>query len=251
MSPETGFRNPESGSAETFSDRQHPEFFLDAFEPVNPPETDKVDPEAIKQLEDTDMFLQDKVEMLLAALGEKPVTYLPIASPEWKEGEDVQYVSDEEYEQYTGLAAGLGLRGHVFEHMSTFEDGASQIKREIIVSRREDVLELYDTVSGMETDLDRQVAGFLFGYPPTAVDAYINGQGVSAKKTGDYSPETLAFAWFKVSPDNAAADVAVMHRWAQAIKQASPKLYAETLEFAKQDIPVYPPSGPPSGESPK
>jgi hypothetical protein len=156
------------------------------------------------------MFVPRKVEVLLAALGMKPATLMDVSNAEY----------DRNQAEYTRTAGKLGLWTCHFK----YGDAGWLIN---VGQTKESLIELHDAFQSR----DECRLGTVMGYPATAVAAYAAGTAVSARFILDLDPEAQSFVQYKVSPENAAAEVDVARRWAHAVEAVSPQIYNEMLQF--------------------
>jgi len=178
--------------------------------PVNTPK-EKLPPEAVRSLEASSIFVPSKVEILLAALEEKPAALLEVPA---KPGYDP--------EEYLQLVGALGLWS------SRIPMGS--VGTILTISRSEESLV---ALNDAFQDYDEQGMGAAFGYPPTATEAFIQGRGISARSLEDADPEAVAFISYKVSPENAATEIAVAKRWARAVESVCPTIHSDMLHLSR------------------
>ena len=71
---------------------------------------------------------------------------------------------------------------------------------------------------------DEYAKGIAFGFPVTAVEAFVRGEGISLPPTLSDDPG-VAFAEFIFSPNHFQEELMVGDRWARAVRDASPTIY--------------------------
>lgn len=191
-------------------------------------------PEAIRRLEEAPLLAERKYSLLLASLGDKPMGMAAASSASWHDGEPEQSVPEETSRLILELVHDLGLHAHILERTSSGDkdDGAvHQRFRIFTASHSPALLDLIDTAFEQQSNEDKWMMGQAFGYPPTAIEAYVHGRGVSPRTVTD-DLELLAFAQFKLSPEHAREELELGRRWANRVREISPVIYQEALEQA-------------------
>jgi hypothetical protein len=235
------------------------------FDPLpDTPEHDAAYREALRELEDMPIWTGNKLELLLAAVGEKPASIVEFDSAEWTHGEPEPPFDDATYRQLLDIASKLGLHVLVAEWTASITKsyqklidtrpnmlpdarqkleekmghGSMQKNRELLVSRSAETLDKLASIDRLDPHAPEQRydqrLGAILGFPPTAVQAYVEGRAISARQAGEQDPATLAFAQFAVSPENAATELETARRWAQSIKEVSPKIYEQVVSGSVQ-----------------
>jgi len=220
------------------------------------PEHDDAFREALRELEAMPGSTRPKLELLLPALGEKPASMVEFDFVNWTYGETEPPLDDAKYQQLLGIARGLGLHVRAIEQTTSvtkelqrtidampnmspdtreklearMSKGAMQKNRDLLVSRSVEVLdELEAALSDPTRSQYDQRLGVILGFPPTATRAYVEGRTISPKEARIQDPATLAFAQFRVSPENAEVELETAQRWAQSVKEVSPAIYDEVM----------------------
>ncbi|HVQ44104.1 MAG TPA: hypothetical protein VMT30_04025 [Candidatus Saccharimonadia bacterium] len=209
---------------------------------------------AIERIEQARLFPKEKVDLLLVALGEKPATLHRLSSPAWAPGETQQGVPEDEFQAYmtaaeaTGLAVEVGpdhvvnpaaeyIRGTdgevVYRQNPSYWDarvagGEQETWRTIFVARDQPTLEF---IKAADAANDARALGQAYGFPETATDAYLAGHIEHASAVGESDPAVLAFAAYGLSPEHGAEELAVARRWADAVRQASPRIADELINY--------------------
>jgi hypothetical protein len=83
---------------------------------------------------------------------------------------------------------------------------------------------------------DPQLFGECVGFPPSAVEAYVNQTCVSPRAADtEHDPEISAFAQYMVSPGDTGQELATAKRWAAAIHEANPELYNQMIDTHRKE----------------
>lgn len=188
-------------------------------------------PEAIRQLETLPLLAERKVSLLLTSLGDKPMGVAGVASPAWFQGEPEPPIDTEVTESVVTVAHHLGLNAHILERVSSgVNDGRVMHQRFQLVtaSHSNTLLEMADTAFEQKSNEDKWILGQAFGYPPSAVEAYVHERGISPR-TITNDPELIAFAQFKLSPEHSQQELEVARGWASRVREISPAIYQMML----------------------
>jgi hypothetical protein len=183
--------------------------------------------EAIEKLSQSDNLIADKVNILLAALGEKPSSVVVYVSEEWQDGEEEEHISAERTATMLDLARSLEL--HVctrdtIEHES--HTGLSRNRRAFSLSLSQHNAEILNEVFWTKDTAEELILGKVLGFPDTAVAAYAAQDGMIP--VDQLQHETLddkLFIQFRMSAENADAEIQTVRRWARAVKEADVLLY--------------------------
>jgi hypothetical protein len=233
------------------------------FDPLpDTPEHDDTYREALHELEDMPGGTRVKLELLLAALSEKPASMVEFDFVNWTHGEAEPPLDDAKYHQLVEIARKLGLHVHAIEQVGSQTEnlqklidtrpdmppdtrqtlearmgkGDMQKNRSLLVSRSAERLDELKSIHSLDPHTSQydQRLGAILGFPPTATKAYVEGSAISARQAGEQDPSTLAFAQFMVSPENATEELETARRWAQSIQEVSPKIYEQVMSGSRQ-----------------
>lgn len=183
--------------------------------------------EAIAALEQSALFVPYKIDALLVSLGYKPATFRTVVSEAWNGNLDSTEVPEDEIQEYVDLTQNLGLYVRVQPEEAPYIDEHPLPMRRILVADSPDNLA---RLQAAYDSRDPRLLGEVFGYPETAVDAYVTGSAVNPKDAmPDLDPVTQAFTQYKVSPDHVAEELATGERWAAAVQVASPNIFDEYM----------------------
>jgi hypothetical protein len=213
-------------------------------------------PSIIRELEQLDLPESVKVDFLLVLAGEKPANewdeiesiYLPGAPADhrgrklfdqvavWAKHSGLAYATDE---ARVNRARELfsGEEGRRLQEDLAKAGKPVDLKAEIAASAEIDRLTLY--VAGDEhwlkrmqqadRERDPQLLGECFGFPPSAIKAYVDRRALSPDRVRA-DTATLAFAQFMLSRDHSLEDLETAARWADAVKKLSPAIYEARVE---------------------
>ncbi|HKU18384.1 MAG TPA: hypothetical protein VJP80_03850 [Candidatus Saccharimonadales bacterium] len=225
-----------------------------AFEPRSNYENEELFKKTVERLETLDVLTARKVELILAATGDKRAALLEFDTATKTRGDSEPELDDTRSRQLVDIARDLGLYGCVVEEVrdlaleSRYElesqpDMPADLHaaHEAIVS--EDILQKdrvlfaardpadLDEVQAANADPDisrgNQRLGAVLGYPTSATQAYLEGRSIPVEKTGTQDLAALAFCRYYVSPENFTAELETARRWARSVQQISPVIYSQ------------------------
>jgi len=208
----------------------------------------------IEQIENLDFLVtQDRMILILTYLGEKPVSKIEIYFTERHPYLDLAEIIDQK-ERLEQLLRTLGLEFKIVEKRIVDENGFEEITFEFLISRdKKKIEELEKAIN----EKDERKMGELYGYPKTAVDAYVKSMRIlreSRKDEGDILLESifdrkkwfdslseeersklieegvLSFSTFTFSKKHWREELEVVRRWQSIIRKKAPKLYQEIIE---------------------
>jgi hypothetical protein len=195
--------------------------------------------EAITALEQlsTPITSQQKAEILLAGLGSKPAALMGLLSPIWHLGELPQSVSEHDYAATTDALTGLGMHVRAMDATIDCKDwssnppqSAKQAWRVLLASQSDAMLEQISSAHDSQSPEANRLLGAALGYPPTAVEAYIAGHSIRPQESGEGDPAVLAMASFRLSPEHAQEELAVVRSWTEQVQNASPAIYQQLVD---------------------
>ncbi|MBD3244778.1 MAG: methyltransferase domain-containing protein [Candidatus Moranbacteria bacterium] len=226
----------------------------------NPPSQEqKITPEQIKAIEDMPVEPWEKVELLLVKLGIKKATDFDLVSAGWSEslGEPKDEI---DFNQLKMIEKSLDKLGLVYEIMPTKvenfklyntyklaediteEDGESYKwkKKQIrLAGDKENLLRLNKAINKG----DDEALGELYAFPETAIEAYKKTEeGDNCLLSFEELPEDVRnqewinFLTFRLSKDNWKNEIETVKKWARVVKEKSPKIYKEYLDFKRFDF---------------
>jgi hypothetical protein len=212
---------------------------------------EKVD---IEQIENLDFLgTQDRMILILTYLGEKPVTKIELSYIEQYPYTDLNEIILKR-EKLERLLKKLGLKFKIIKRIIVNENGFEEITFEFLISRdKKKIEELEKAIN----ENDSRKMGELYGYPKTAVDAYVKSMRIlkekrknkrdillesifDRKKWFDSLSEeersklieegVLNFLTFTFSKKHWREELDVVRKWQSIIKEKSPRLYQEIIE---------------------
>lgn len=209
----------------------------------------EVSPEFVKKVEAAKIESQDKVNLLLTKAGLKPASdiTLNIKTLFYRNDgslvEGRQHLSDQEIEEIISLVRESGLAYQVGKRRLFDRAGQYFGKRDSELPKYYDIeildiligrshAELDDLVKAWENNND-ELIGLAYGYPQTAVEAYIGKRKRLSVEEEEALPgetrDTLRFLNAVPSEDNWQEEVKIGQRNADFIKKISPAIYEETI----------------------
>jgi len=221
---------------------------------------------AVESIERLPMSDTDKLDVLLTWCGEKLATDTRIIFEKWHKGENPPEISDDEKQKIIADAKSA------LSAMGLFSVGSKDIEREPYVENegsdhpvnflggkgmefyvspsKETAEKLQKLWDGNDEVKDAREMGEIYGFPPTAVEAY--GQffeqgfhkGFQNREMTIEQEELpkeiqdqdyMAFAQFRLSKNNWREELKTAERWAKKVKELDPALYEKTVNYYKQD----------------
>ncbi len=176
----------------------------------------------IETIENLPIFIDSRAAMVQVYKGVKPASFVDLEGGYW-EVRDLEMPSPEEMEQLKLDVASTGLSCLSRERRIKLKRGLVSIPALYFGKDDESLQRLVNASSDEEF-------GLAFGFPQTAVDAYIG----RIKKHDDRFPDdipidVLAFARFVRSADHWREELDTGRVWRDAVRDASPTLYAEYM----------------------
>lgn len=211
--------------------------------------------EAIQRLEQSKLLTGEKMDILLVELGLKPANTHRFDSDIWFSGEEPQQINEKAFEDYLEVIRDAGLlievgpdlivnpveeitRGTDGEVMMTDSDtdwealineGQQRVERKVYIARTAEDLERVKLAN--ETN-DARLYGQSYGFPNSAIDAYVSNTTVSPDLVDGMTPEVRAFAQYGFSESNAPDEIATAQQWHDAVLDASPVIYKEVIDYS-------------------
>lgn len=208
-------QNESSAESQTFDTTPYPE---------------NLDPsvEAIEQLEKADLWIIDKRNLLLVELGEKPAAMPHVASEIWDDGDEPKAISNEERQKLEETASALGLLIDAGQDKLLSVGNRRQLVRPYLIAKNQENLELLKEAYIKNDDT---LYGQAFGYPETAIEAFVQNRHTGGDIIESGDADAIAFTDFSLSAENAENELATGKRWAEATKTASPQIYGQIMEL--------------------
>jgi len=191
--------------------------------------------ETIERMENLSLGNQDKMNLILTFLGEKPTSEVEIdydSKIPFIELEDA-LAKKENLEKNL---SDFGLKFKILERERIDKDGFEHKNFQFLIGKDEEKIK---QLEGAILDEDVKKQGILFGYPGTAAEAFSKGikelfihedwwQTLSEKEKGDISKEgILNFKNFQFSKKHWREELEFVRRWQGVIKEKAPKLFQE------------------------
>jgi len=212
---------------------------------------EKVD---IEEIENSHfLFTQDRMILILTYIGEKPATKIEFSYIEQRPYDDLNKVTLER-EKLERLLKKLGLKFKIIKRIMVNENGFEKITFEFLISKDEKKIEELEKAIN---EKDERKMGELYGYPKTAVDAYVKSMRIlkedrkdemdillesifDRKKWFDSLSEeersklikegVLSFQTFTFSKKHWGEELDFVRRWQSIIREKAPRLYQEIIE---------------------
>jgi hypothetical protein len=204
----------------------------------------------IEQIENLNFLgTQDRMILILTYLGEKPVTKIEVSYIEQHPYADLNEIILER-KKLERLLKKLGLKFKIIKRIIVDENGFEEINFEFLISRdKKKIEELEKAIN----ENDERKMGELYGYPKTAVDAYVKSRRFlkehkkdelesifDRKKWFDSLSEeersklieegVLNFQTFTFSKKHWREELDVVRKWQSIIREKAPRLYQEIIE---------------------
>jgi len=204
---------------------------------------EKLDKETIKDIESASIhYLQDKIDMILILKELKPASEVSLCSEEWREGEKEKEIDSQKLKDFEELLNKTGISHEPYEKKTTNTDFAFKEndyefrKRQeatFLIAKDKESLNLLK--EALKTN-DEELMGRAYGYPESAIKAFCGKK--ETIEDAEELPEEIkrrgpSFLRFKLSKNNWQEEIKLCEKWAEAIKEASPKLYRK---FYKKDL---------------
>jgi hypothetical protein len=212
----------------------------------------------IPELEAIKLPVSQKVDFLLVYLGQKPATDFRFTR-EFRHIDRPPVRPDQNpFDDLVAWAARTGLphaveestvnpaqelfKGTFGEHLLRqlkAEGKNIDVAAEIAEGHEEDRITLsiamdevwLEKMRRADHEMDERLMGECFGFTQTAIDGYINDELLTSEEQDALAPsnEVRAFDTYRVSKTSPEADLEPAHRWAAAVKTASPTMYSQML----------------------
>jgi len=184
----------------------------------------------VTEIENSCLNIVEKIDVLLVYSDQKPATLLLVSYQEDSIG-GIHYLPQHHIEGIYELLSKVGL---------PFKAGEKYLQETIIhesvewmpfyVAKKEE--NLMRLVLADETN-DEQLLGKLFGYPDTAIQAYLGERPSFSGDLYDGSPLGFLNASFTHSKEFLEEEIRVPKRWHDTLCRLSPRLYSEIENFCR------------------
>lgn len=176
--------------------------------------TENENREKISKIESIRTGYQQKANLVLVLLGEKPGVDLTV------------YVDTEEeiIEEEKKLKS-LGLN---FKKMGQEKKGNRYVA-EFIVAKDDDIL---SELSKVDPSRDHEKFGSLMGYPKSAIKAFLEGNSLSIEEEREILEKypKIVLHDFRLSKDNNKEEIETLRRWNEVLEKKAPSLYSEVRQ---------------------
>jgi hypothetical protein len=187
--------------------------------------------------------LQEKVELLLVLGGFKKANEQYFESEEWYDGQPQKMNDEEKIKSYEKLLEEIGL---IFEkkrditkgNRAYIEDNYEFVRNiervKYIFAKKKEDIEKYKKAGEEGSD---ELFGEVYGFPETAIKAFGRPNGLikyNELPEDIRNDEAYAFYTFEMSRENFREEFETMKKWAEFVKQNSPKIYQDYIEYRKK-----------------
>jgi hypothetical protein len=185
--------------------------------------------EAVNTLETIDMLPIDKAWVLLVFGGLKPTALLVLESGIWANGEAEKQIDPEKWQALQSV-----LEGFQLEYSTTTDViGINKHMRTLSIFIAKDKKLLKKVVDAHAHD-DEGSLGKLFGFPSTAVRAYLENTCLDPSElpesTADVSADEMRFLNHRLSISNWKEEIDYLPAYAKYVKKMSPIIYGQCVE---------------------
>jgi hypothetical protein len=196
----------------------------------------------IKTVEDMEITPPEQVDLVLLLLNEKQATEIALDSDEYPAPSPVHKVSPDTVEAIRRHLNALPIaydvsperllvslaRKHNPVEVHLVDDGRTRMHIDIATDA--------DTLQRLQHGDKRNneaTLGQLYGFPETAITAYINGDVIDEDELPNdvIASPAYAFTSFRLSRDHWQQELATGERWAKLIQQYSPRIYTTYMEL--------------------
>lgn len=204
-----------------------------------------INPELVEAVEGSKIDIGDKVNLLLVGAGMKPASNFELLV---RSGENV-FLGKGDLEKIKSIMNESGLVFEVHEIENDIES-----KMQILFGRsREELERLAEIVKNLPNpkqvesgeyskDQMREIylaQGAAYGYPQSAIEAFVGKGGGERLNVGDLPAEiresdAFIFSVFALSKDNWQEEIKQGKAWADYIKSVSPGIYREMMEKSRK-----------------
>jgi len=202
----------------------------------------EMSPETIEKLENSGLKPFDKISIILAKGGFKKATEIEFETDGWKAGEDEKHLDGNLLEEFDNFLIEAGLN---FEKTKSIEKARYTYPNEeernveraayIYGNSRGDIQKLKKAMEENDEDL----MGKMFGFPQTAIDAFKKGEIIDDNDLPKEIKEEDYFKFatsFKMSKEHWREELGYIKKWADFVKEKSPKIYEEYVEMMETII---------------
>jgi len=222
------------------------ELQLEAKKEERPEEKEKRE---IELMEKSPLALQDKIDLVLVYLKEKPAAWLGngvrfYKTEKEKERQNKLKRLDRKGEETRKVLENLSLPSYSFKYESE-EEKTILVSYDFLVGRDLEKLNRLKEAwqSGITKDL-----GLALGYPESAVEGFINGQVLDREKDFKRLPKkdkkelkkegVLKFLNFGLSKNNWREELELVRRYQRVIQEKSPRIYDKIIK-TKHDPLIF------------
>lgn len=211
---------------------------FESFSEIKPENRERKEREDIERIMELPLFDLHRMGIILTYLGEKPASLTQVAyNVNAPESEIKKELSKKEKIQKVLEQA--GMKFEIVEKSEKTEEGVELKRYTFLIAKKEEVLEALKKAFELK---DHETMGRLFGYPETAVEAFVKGEIISdyskwwwslpEEKRKDLEKEGIMnLLNFSLSKEHWEEELETLRRWQKVIKEKAPKLW-EKLEKA-------------------
>lgn len=199
---------------------------------------DPIVQKSIKLLEDdTEIKSIQKALILMVADGKKPATWQVVYSEKWAQGTLATPITDEKWEYFMSMLHGLQLQVSI----NTRQDDKTFVQPK---NGNHLFVELGDLFIARDIDTSKELAGAvknhddaklgeLFGFPKSAVEAYLSNNLIPfndiPEQTRLVSAKEMKFLNHMLSTDAWTNEVTYLPEFAKRVQEISPSIYRDCI----------------------
>ena len=229
---------------------RNPEKFEPRYEPEAKSEAEEVEEKERKELElieNSSLDLQDKIDLVLVYLKEKPAAWIGAGDRFYKTEKEKEKQKklerlNQKGEEIKTILEILGLPNHTFRY-ETEEEKTTLISYDSFVSQDSERLNRLREAwqNGRHEDI-----GLALGYPESAVKGFIKGEVLDRVEAFKKLPkkdreelkkeEVFKFLTFGLSRNNWREELELARKYQRAIREKSPKIYNEVIKSMRDPL---------------
>jgi len=203
--------------------------------------------EVLRRIEKAKIEIDDKINLMLTKGGLKPASEILFVIKTWYEDDLTEHMSQEDVQEALDVIRALGLpyrfgeRKIIEESYSTKNEPDRQKffwreQMDILIGRTSQDLEFLERALKSNSD---KMLGKAFGFPPTAVEAFIGKKEVLDRKflpSDVQHSDGILFSSPTLSRDNWQEEIKQGQLYGEFIQKISPKLYVEMRSMALESL---------------
>lgn len=196
----------------------------------------------VSAIEDSPLDVGEKMELLLVSTGTKPATDFTRYSEDWSEPGSGKPIDEPGMTSLVELLDRSGIQYEVLPEQTVNVDSEHEFpkrkEQKVLVGKDKESLELLKKAFLQD---DPELFGRAYGFPETAIQAYICGQTFNPNNLPQNvrQSEAYVFGRFAYSTDHWQDELKTAQRWSDSIKNVSPKIYQLSLSEFHEAKPGF------------